>query len=570
MESAPIIFTSGLESMERGDWDGIWLIDADPASRFEYCYFLLGAKYGRRYHYRTVNEQLDSTLWEYGAVTCIRSSPTISRCWFLDNGFHGLHCDTSSNPLVEYSIFYNNAGHGVYVDTTADPQIRYNIITENDDYGLFCRQEGNDPRPDIQLDYNIVWSNFSGEFNQMAPTMLGRKVQYNGNLDACDYRFNLRLNPSFKDAEWGDFRLYPWSAAIDAGPDDPGQQDPDGTRIDLGIYTYEYRPGEIRRLITVDRLKRDQSPYFMSCDVYLPRDQTLVIEDGVEVLVEGLFSFDAYGLLRCEGTEDNPVVFRSALVDATVGDWIGLIFNSGGAEGTVLEYTRIVNATNGLYFSQRDARIENCIIEKSSYAGIFCENNADPQISDSRLYSNSFAGIYCEDNSSPRILRVVIQGGEGYGIHATLHSMPIITNTIIYDVKTSGIRLEDLSNATIINNTILMNGYYGINCDANSSPEIRNNIIVCNGTEQRGGIGVLAARMSNPIIEYNCFWAHPSSSVEVSSDTTFSGSNILTDPLFVSLNGGDFHLKQDSPCLVHGDPHIDSQMGAYGGPDAAQ
>jgi len=567
-EAAPITFTSGLVYPERGDWDGIWMVDADPASRFEYCYFLFGAKYGRRYHYRTIDDQIDSTLWEYGSVTCIRSSPTISRCWFLMGGFHGLHCDSSANPLLENSVFYDNAGHGVYVHWTANPEIRYNIIIENDDYGLYCNSEGNNPRADIQLDYNIIWSNFSGEFNQLAPTLLGRVTQRNGNLDSCDYRYNLRLNPEFKDPGNWDFDLNPCSAAIDAGPEDPAIRDPDETRIELGIYPYEYRPGEIRRLLTVDRLESAFSPYYMSCDVLLPTGNTLTIERGVEVLVEGRFQFRVLGRLISDGSADEPVVIQSGLDEPSMGNWIGMVFEAGGDEGTELKYTTIAHATTGINLNQRNALIDHCIIRDNESYGIFCNDFSEPLITDCELRNNYFVGIICRYNSSPEIRRCVISGGAGYGIHALERSQPSVKNCIISSIATTGIRLENLSSAVITNNTIALNGYFGIFCKNNSSPEVRNNIFFRNGTELRGGTGIMAEQTSIPTIAYNCFWGHPAHAVDISNDTTLGATNIQEDPQFVNYEAGDFHLKAGSSCLTSGDPAIDPQMGAYGGPEA--
>ena len=40
LPEAPIVFTSGLTYPSRGDWDGIWLLEADDESSFEYCEFL--------------------------------------------------------------------------------------------------------------------------------------------------------------------------------------------------------------------------------------------------------------------------------------------------------------------------------------------------------------------------------------------------------------------------------------------------------------------------------------------------------------------------------------------------
>jgi len=571
-EAAPITFTSGLEYPKRGDWDGIWLYDADRNSRFEYCYFLFGAKYGRHYHYKSFGGQLDSSLWDYGTLTCIRSSPTIYRCWFLSGGFHGLHCDTSANPLVENSVFFNNAGHGIYVHPLADPEIYYNIIVENDDYGVFCWEEGNDARENLQLWYNIVWSNFSGEYSNLAPHFLGRIMQVNGNLDSCDRHFNLRLNPDFKDPEktW-DFRLNACSAAIDAGPDDPRCNDPDGTRLEFGIYPYQYRPGEIRRLMTVDRLETGLSPYYMSCNVLLPKGATLTIEPGVDVLVEGRYKFRVQGRLISDGTESSPVSIRSgAEVEPGFGDWIGIDFDVGGDEGSELRYTHIANARWGLAFNQREAVIDHCIIEKCDSVGILCYNLSDPLITDCIIRENHFAGIMCWYNSSPLIRRCTIGEGVGYGIYVLEHSMPVIINNLLAGSGTSGIRMENLSSGTVINNTIGLNGYYGINLDNNSSPEIRNNIFYKNGSELRGGNGIKAVKTSRPEIEYNCFWGHPRSAVDVSSNTELSESNILVDPAFVDPEEGDFHLSGSSPCLTKGDPDIDTQMGAYGGPEAGR
>jgi len=428
--------------------------------------------------------------------------------------------------------------------------------------------EGVDSRADIQLDNNIIWSNFSGEYNELSPDLLGRVDQVNGNLDSCDYRYNLRLNPGFTKPEapdW-DFHLDPWSAAIDAGPEDDNVQDADGTRIELGIYPYYYRPGEIRRLLTVDRLESARSPYYMSCDVYLPAGNNLTIEPGVEVLVEGLFRFRSVGRLVSNGTADEPVVIKSALGDDGLGDWIGLIFEAGGDEGTELLYTTIANAHIGIHLNQRDAIIDHCIIEKSDSVAIFCDDYAAPDIFDCIIRDNSIAGIICKYNSAPEIRRNIISGGDGYGIFALEHSMPIIKNNAIIKTATSGLRFENLSNATVHNNTIALNGYFGIFCENNSSPDIRNNIIYRNGTELRGGMGIIAELTSRPVIEYNCFWEHPVSAVDISEDTTFSATNIQVDPQFTDVERGNFHLKTGSPCLTGGDPNIDQEMGAYGGP----
>lgn len=573
-ENDPITFMSGLTSPDRGDWDGIWLIDADPESLFEYCRFWHGARYGNRQIYREINNELDSSVVDYGSLTLKNSSPTVKRCWFVNGGFHGVHCDTNSAPTVENSVFMNNAGHGVYVHWTANPILRNNIIVENDDYGIYCRQNSDAPRSSLELWYNIIWSNFSGEYNQQTPNDIGRIVTVNGNLDSCDAQFNLRLNPHFVDVradreEIGDFNLKSVSSAIDAGPDDPLLLDSDGTRMELGIHPYSYRSGEIRRRIpnlprVTNTLTAAGSPYYMTSDIVLPAGETLTIEEGVEIRVEGLYRMRVQGKIIAHGTSGNPIQFVSGNRNPSRGDWFGLLFESGGDDGTELIYTNISHAQAGIRLNRRDAVIDHCVISECNSFGIFCDDYSTPSITNSQLINNSQGAIYCRFNSAPDIFDNIISGGDGYGIQASDHSNPYIRNNLIMDVGTSGIRLESLSSPRIINNTIVHNSYYGVNCDNNSSPIIRNNIFFSNGSLDRGGKGILARRTSQPVIEYNCFWNHAVTSVDISSNTNLSVTNLEQDPQFVNSDS-DFHLSAGSDCRTAGDPNISLHMGAYGG-----
>lgn len=584
LPEAPIVFTSGKKYPGRGDWDGIWLLDADDESCFEYCKFLFGASYGNRYLYNPSIYPLapdsveweyaltDSVLWEYGSLTMHNSSPTIKRCWFWGGGFHGVHCGTDANPVVENCVFYDNAGHGAFIHNTARPSMRYNIIIENDDYGVFFRQPPNvlEPRiDDLDVEYNIVWSNFSDEFSQTAPTGYGRVAIRNANLDSCDFKYNLRLDPAFKKPAEGDFTLNAWSAAIDAGPPIPGNDDKT-SRIEFGIWSYIYRPGEIRRIIEFDRLQKSLSPYYMSSNTALPFGRTLTIEAGVEIIVEGLFELRNDGRIISEGTATNPVKFKSALKDPKPGSWVGIIFNAGGDNGSVLRYTSISHARWGLIFSQRDAQVDYCTISYSDSIGILCDNFAAPKITNSLFVDNAVAAIQCQNNSSAIISGNRIIGGSGYGIYAVGASRPLIENNVIESVEVVGVKLENLSGVIVVNNTFVRNGYYGLSCLNNSSPLVQNNIFFENGDELRGGIGLIAKRSSKPEIFYNCFNGHVKSSVSISSNINLDTSmNLVEIPQFVDAENGNYELKVGSPCIGYGrnpDDNTPVDLGAHGVP----
>ncbi len=54
------------------------------------------------------------------------------------------------------------------------------------------------------------------------------------------------------------------------------------------------------------------SPYIIQTNVSVPATQTLRIEAGVEVVFDSLYTFDVYGVLQVDGSQDNRVVFRAS------------------------------------------------------------------------------------------------------------------------------------------------------------------------------------------------------------------------------------------------------------------
>lgn len=575
-EASPILFTSAETYPHRGDWDGVWLIGADNTSSFKYCRFEFGAKYGRRYTSYDAHGNPTGKLIEYGSISLKHSSPTIERCWFVWGGFHGVACDDTSNPVIKNCVFRDNAGHGMYIGQAANPTVTSNIIVENDDYGIYCAMPGEDKRATLNLNHNIIWSNFSGEFNAQSPDNLKRAVTVNSNLDSCDNQNNLRRDPRFADANLADFHLTSCSGAIKAGPGGS----------DLGIYAYPADERELRRLITVATLRKALSPYYVTCDAIIPEGQTLTVEPGVEVLFRGRYSIRVLGTLVTQGTASQNVTFKSGMEPSAKGDWVGLILPSTAPAGTELHYTNIYQARLGLRITANDPLIDHCSISFCDSVGVICEAAAAPRILDTRFESNSITGVYCE-NSSPIIRRSTFIDGAGYAVLAVEASLPVITNCIFNGAAVTGVRLENLSNAVIRNNVFAFNGYYGIYCSNNSSPDVRNNIFYRNGTPEannsvKGGNAVYGRSSSLPTIFYNAFVSYngpggtPVPIVDISNDNQAydHATNILRDPNFVNAAGGDFHLQAGSPCRGAGDPAYPnpgagvSDMGAYGGPEA--
>jgi uncharacterized repeat protein (TIGR01451 family) len=95
----------------------------------------------------------------------------------------------------------------------------------------------------------------------------------------------------------------------------------------------------------------------------------------------------------------------------------------------------------------------------------------------------------------------------------------------------------------IVNNTIVGNSTEGIVVRDNTNPIISNNIIALN----HGGIsrynGSVPSVMSN-----NDVWNNGRNYIDLPPGT----NDISADPLFVDQAGGDYHLRQDSPCIEAG------------------
>jgi hypothetical protein len=67
------------------------------------------------------------------------------------------------------------------------------------------------------------------------PTGLGDITTTNANGDPCDQYYNIFLDPSYVDAEYGFYQLLEGSPCVDAG-DPTSPYDPDGTIADIGAY----------------------------------------------------------------------------------------------------------------------------------------------------------------------------------------------------------------------------------------------------------------------------------------------------------------------------------------------
>jgi hypothetical protein len=135
----------------------------------------------------------------------------------------------------------------------------------------------------------------------------------------------------------------------------------------------------------------NDKPYLVYNTVVVDSQQTLTIQSGTIIYLHLNAVLIVNGTIISNGTFENPVVFRGDRLDTSdfsppvayndiPGQW-GEIWIRNSSTGNKLNYTTIKSAVNGLVVgdtsnmnSSPDLTMANCIIDNTSYAGIFATN----------------------------------------------------------------------------------------------------------------------------------------------------------------------------------------------------
>ena len=202
-----------------------------------------------------------------------------------------------------------------------------------------------------------------------------------------------------------------------------------------------------------------------------------------------------------------------AVTNCTIGGALG-----GNASG---------DAGGGIYcFNSPSPAITNCSIVGNSGTnlggGIYCENSA-PVLTNSRVTENittgaapdgDGGGVYCYVNSSPAFINCTIAGNsatsDGGGIYCW-EAAPVLSNSIVWgnSASLSGNEIY-LRNIPLHSSTVTLRY-----CDYADNTVDPNNIVIGNGA----------------VTATNC---------------------IVSNPLFVDVGSGDYHLQLTSPCIDTG------------------
>ena len=307
---------------------------------------------------------------------------------------------------------------------------------------------------------------------------------------------------------------------------------------------------------------KSNSPYYITGDVTISDQGSLLIEPGVEVLFNGNYSFTNEGLFRAIGVQNDSIYFRPAIGNSN--GWKGIIFDSPSAD-LKLDFCSISGASaSGININSGFITITNSISYENSGRGLNVTNGNVTAIN-CVFKNNSTYGIYLGSTANATLYAVRISNNQSYGISlpsATLAAYnSIIDNNISYGIYTSNGNIT-LRNVVISDNTTGL-------LPQNGNINISNSIIYSNGGQSiASGTGTINVQYSD-------------------IEGGFVGSGNIGDdpehdnPLFLN---DKYELQGISPCLNTGNPDIlyndqyfppsvqgvRNDMGAYGGSDACK
>lgn len=335
--------------------------------------------------------------------------------------------------------------------------------------------------------------------------VFGNGTNYSGITPAVT---DISVDPKFISHEFGDLHISPDSKCINAGDnsaagifplDADGQSRVQGSAVDIGADEYD---GSTRVI----------SPRVVYVNALAPANG------------DGKSWASAYRAIQ------------SGLYDAQDGGaevWV--------ARGTYYENIKVASYTplyggflgGELIRNQRNPIVNLTIIDGSKRQGsdgTICLYGSS--LIDGLTITGGFYGVYCYDRPTLRGNRILLNSE--YGIGCDGYATPVIAGNIIsYNRK--GLGSSD--SVTFINNTVTCNGT-GI--DYTTYSTIANNIVAYNCQ------GIVYAPYAT--LSRNNVYANTTNYGNTASHLT----DISTDPMFASLEFGNFHIQPDSPCRDNG------------------
>ncbi|NQV37004.1 MAG: right-handed parallel beta-helix repeat-containing protein, partial [Candidatus Marinimicrobia bacterium] len=479
------------------------------------------------------------------AIYIDNSNPILSNLEITHNNAPGLGgieggtiylCNTTVDQIVNCTIAYNNAYYGGFILSQGSTFNVINTISWNDSddeiyyLPIYGSSNCDISYTDIRNGQNGIRTNSNGS----ADWMVGNIEQSPHFVDSTNANFHLSMNSPCIDS--GDPDLdgdgYTWETDID-------DQDPDGTRMDMGAYYYH-----------------QDTPY---------------TGPKWHVSIGGSNSND--------GSEDNPFATIQYAVDiASAGDTVMIasgIYTGLGNRSIYVSKNVLIIGEN------RDSTIIDCENGGRGFSFYYDCSLKDLTIvngnSNNESAFNQYGGGILIIEMSPNIENILIKNcnsprGGGIGImteSSSNHPHPTIINSVLIDNSSNqggGIYGWGCGGTTIVNCLIAYNNSTtGGGIELANLPSGSANIVNCtiaNNTASGSYGGISTA---NSIVRNSILWNNSPSQIDGIFNIYYSdvqglgtGSNINTNPLFLDPSNRNYYLQYNSSCIDFGDPDLDN------------
>lgn len=406
------------------------------------------------------------------------------------------------------------------------------------------------------MEYQEFHHNIKVKFERIAPSYLTDSTYtdstgyYNKELEAGVYTL-IFTKPGYLDQQIPGIPIYQDTILIDQ------------TLVTIGLY------GELTGQISA-------GIYKVGGNIFVPFNETLIIEPGTILKFQQNVMFEVFGELRAEGTLDDSIRFTR--YDEGI-NWKGIDFKENSSDLSVLEYCVIEYSNDrGISVFGCSPLITNSLIQYNSHT-----TNTDGQ---EEVFGGG-AGI-CLKNSNTMVKNVVVSNNSGVTIGCGIYcsnGQPHISNSLITsntnpmawnDMRPGGGIQCSYDVDLIIENCVIcynINSIGGGICLAGFqeifSPKVSvtNSVIYENSVqgEYSFGGGIATFNETELSVHHSTFWNNIGGNISCDDpwlgvnvtvnnnmDSCDAYENIRFDPLFTAPSDGDFSLASESPCIDAG------------------
>ena len=228
----------------------------------------------------------------------------------------------------------------------------------------------------------------------------------------------------------------------------------------------------------------------------------------------------------------------------------GLLVRSEG-DAQVEECTFQDNGLHGITVEERgQLRAFNNSSRNNQQAGLDVCSDGDAQVEGCTFQDNGYHGIEVKERGQLRANNSSSRNNQQNGLFVSSDGDAQVEECTFQDNGYRGIEVREQGRARAIANTIIANSSTGVWVHKQGVVRLERNIIagnVRNGVRAIGNSGESPA--AEVILVRNCLWQNQRADYRGELQTR---DDLSADPCFVDPKNGDYHLREDSPCIGAG------------------